>query len=500
MQERLSRLPIRATAVYALLAAAWITASDRAVAVMGLGEAAQTLKGWAFVLVSSLALYTTLRTLTGQIRRTEPGFDALTRLPNRAMFTKQLGDAVERARPDHRGVAVLTLGLDRFRHLNDTLGPGSGDEALVMMVGRLESTLRATDVLARMGGDEFGILQHNIRGASDVSALAERALRNIAAPFTVRGQELRLTASLGVALFPADGDSADDLLKSSDLAMARAKQEGRNTFRFFVPSMDAAVRERAGIESGLHEAIEDEQFLLHYQPQIDLKTGAVIGVEALLRWNRPGEGIIAPGRFLPVAEELGLVRMIGDWVLRTAVNRGDHWRRKGIPFHRIAVNISFSQFRQRDLDRTVSALLAEAGLPPAMLELELTESVLAQDADRAIDLLRKLHGAGVSLAIDDFGTGYSSLSYLRQFQVDHLKIDRSFVAGIGRDAGAETIIRAIIGLARSMELRTLGEGVETEIQEAFLREAGCDAAQGFHFSIPLDEPELLEYLKRTTAA
>ncbi|MBS1241314.1 MAG: domain S-box protein [Gemmatimonadetes bacterium] len=500
MQERLSRLPIRATIVYALLAAAWIAASDRAVAALELGETAQTLKGWAFVLISSLALYTTLRTLTGQIRRTEPGFDSLTRLPNRAMFTKQLGDAVERARPDGRGVAVLTLGLDRFRHLNDTLGPGSGDEALVTMVGRLESTLRATDVLARIGGDEFGILQQSIRGASDVSALGERVLRSIASPFAVRGRELRLTASLGVALFPADGQTADDLLKSSDLALARAKQEGGNTFRFFVPSMDAAVRERAGIESGLHRAIEDEQFLLHYQPQIDLKTGAVIGVEALLRWNRPGEGILTPGRFLPIAEELGLIRMIGDWVLRTAVKRGEHWHRKGIPFHRIAVNLSFNQFRQRDLDRTVTTLLADSGLPPAMLELELTESALAQDADRAIDLLRKLHGAGVSLAIDDFGTGYSSLSYLRQFEVDHLKIDKSFVAGIGRDPGAEKIIRAIIGLAGSMDLRTLGEGVETADQEAFLREAGCDAAQGYHFSVPLDEPDLLQFLQRTAAA
>ncbi len=499
MAERLSRLPVRATAIYALLAAAWIMASDRAVAIMGLGETAQTIKGWAFVLVSSLALYTTLSTLVRQIRRSDPGFDALTRLPNRAMFSKHLHETVERARPDGRNVAVLTLGLDRFRSLNDTLGPGSGDEALVRVVSRLETTLRATDILGRIGGDEFGVLQHNIRGASDVSALAERLLRRIAEPFQMRGREVRLTASLGVALFPADGATADDLLKSSDLAMARAKQEGRNTYRFFVPSMDAAVQERAGLESGLHSALDADEFVLHYQPQLDLRTGRVVGVEALLRWNRPGEGLVLPGRFLSVAEDLGLIRMIGDWVLRTAIERGARWHKRGIAFQRVAVNLSFNQFRQRDLDHTVSTHLHSASLPPGMLELELTESVLAQDAERAIDLLRRLHQLGVTLAIDDFGTGYSSLSYLQQFRVDHLKIDKSFVAGIGRDENAETIVRTIIGLARTLELRTMAEGVESEGQLAFLREAGCDAAQGFHFSPPLDEDDLLEFLSQQPA-
>ncbi|HSR15425.1 MAG TPA: bifunctional diguanylate cyclase/phosphodiesterase, partial [Gemmatimonadales bacterium] len=377
-----------------------------------------------------------------------------------------------------------------------TLGPGSGDEALVKIVGRLESTLRATDVLARIGGDEFGIMQHHIRGASDVSALTERLLRHIAEPFTMRGREVRLTASMGIALFPSDGDTADDLIKSSDLAMARAKQEGRNTFRFFVPSMDVAVQERAGIESGLHHALEAGEFLLHYQPQMDLRSNAVIGVEALIRWNRSGEGIVPPGRFLSVAEDLGLIRMIGDWVLRTATERGARWHRRGIPFGRIAVNLSFNQFRQRDLDRTVDHHLRVSGLPPAMLELELTESALAQDAERAIDLLRRLRETGVLLAIDDFGTGYSSLSYLQQFQVDHLKIDKSFVAGIGRDPSAETIIRTIVGLARSLELRTLAEGVETDAQAEFLRGVGCDAAQGYVFSPPLDEHELIEFLQQ----
>jgi diguanylate cyclase (GGDEF)-like protein len=499
MGDRYSRLPARATIIYAVLAGAWIVASDRAVAALNLGETAQTLKGWAFVLVTSLALYTTLRTLIQQIHRSDPGHDSLTRLANRALFTAQLEDALTRARPDGHSVGVLTVGLDRFRSLNDTLGQGSGDEALVQVVGRLERTLRATDVLARLGGDEFGILQHSVRRPDDIAALAQRILRSISAPFTIRGAEARLTASIGIALFPSDGTTAEDLLKNADLALTRAKHEGRDTYRFFVPAMDEAARERADIETGLHHALEADEFLLHYQPQIQLATGRVVGVEALIRWNRPGTGIVSPMRFLPVAEDLGLIRPIGAWVLRTATARARSWIRADITFGRISVNISFAQFRQRDLDQTIRKVLSDSELPAERLELELTESVLAHEAERAIDLVQKLHQLGVAIAIDDFGTGYSSLSYLRQFRVDQLKIDRSFVAGIGHDPGAEVIVKAIIGLAKSLNLRTLAEGVETAEQGQFLLEAGCDSVQGYYYSVPLNESDLLEFLRNKAA-
>jgi len=499
MGDRLSRLPARATVVYAVLAAAWISTSDRAVAALNLGETAQTLKGWAFVFVSSLALYTTLRTLVRQIHRSDPGHDSLTRIPNRALFTVQLDEAITRARPDGHSVGVLTLGLDRFRSLNDTLGQGSGDEALVKVVERLEQMLRATDILARLGGDEFGILQHSVRHPDDIAALAQRVLRSISAPFTIRGREARLTVSMGITLFPSDGATAEELLKNADLALTRAKHEGRDTYRFFVPAMDAAARERADIETGLHHALEAGEFLLHYQPQIQLETGRVVGVEALIRWNRPGTGIVSPMRFLPIAEDLGLIRPIGAWVLRTATTRARSWIRANVSFGRISVNISFAQFRQRDLDQTIRRILSDSELPAERLELELTESVLAHEAERAIELVQKLHQLGVAIAIDDFGTGYSSLSYLRQFRVDQLKIDRSFVAGIGQDPGAEVIVRTIIGLAKSLNLRTLAEGVETAEQAQFLRDTGCDAVQGYYYCVPLDESGLLEFLRKQAA-
>jgi len=304
---------------------------------------------------------------------------------------------------------------------------------------------------------------------------------------------------VGVALFPSDGASAEQLLKNVDLALTRAKHEGRDTYRFFVPAMDEAARERANIETGLHHALEADEFLLHYQPQIQLATGRVIGVEALIRWNRPGTGIVSPMRFLPVAEDLGLIRPIGTWVLKTATARARSWMRADVSFGRIAVNISFAQFRQRDLDQTIGRILLDSELPAGRLELELTESVLAHEAERAIDLVNKLHQLGVAIAIDDFGTGYSSLSYLRQFRVDQLKIDRSFVAGIGLDPGAEAIVRAIIGLAKSLNLRTLAEGVETAEQAQFLREANCDAVQGYYYCVPLDERGLLEFLRKQPA-
>jgi len=497
MSERLSQIPLRTTLLYTVLAAAWVAASDNAVAVLGLGQWAQTLKGWAFVLISSLALYATLRTLIEQVRRSDPGHDSLTRLPNRAMFAQRAAEAITRARADKRPLAVLGIGLDRFRTLNDTLGNQVGDAILVRSAERIEGTLRSVDVLARVGGDEFAVLQHGVRTADDVAAMAQRVLVAISAPMTIDGQQHRLTASIGVALFPADGDTADDLVKKADLALTRAKQEGRDTYRFFVPAMDEAARERARIESGLHKALEEGQFRLHYQPQFDLAAGGLIGVEALVRWDRPGEGLVAPARFLPVAEELGLIRPIGEWVLRTGLEDAERWRRAGIAFGRLSVNLSFGQFRQRDLHRKVADLLAGTGLPPGMLELELTESMLAQEPERAIAIVRELHDLGVGLAIDDFGTGYSSLSYLQQYPVQLLKIDKTFTAGIGRDRGAEAIVRVIIGLARTLGLRTLAEGIETPEQAAFLREAGCDAGQGYLYSRPVEEAALLAFILKT---
>lgn len=500
LADRLSRIPLRATVVYVVLAAAWVVASDNAVAALGLGQVAQTVKGWAFVAVTGLGLYAVLRTLVAQVRQAEPGHDPLTRLSNRALFARQVGEAITRTRADGRQLAVLALGLDRFRTLNDTLGARVGDAILVRAVERLEGALRSGDILARHGGDEFAILQHGIRSADDVAALAQRMLTAIAAPMTIDGQQYRMTASIGAAVFPSDGETADDLIQKSDLALARAKQEGRDTYRFFVAAMDEAARERARIESDLHKAIEEEQFLLHYQPQVDLRNGRVIGVEALVRWDRPGSGIVPPGKFLPVAEDLGLIRPIGEWVLRAGLEAAEGWRQAGVPFGRLSVNLSFGQFRQRDLHRKVNDLLTGAGLPAEMLELELTESMLAHDPERAVEMVKELNRLGVLLAIDDFGTGYSSLSYLQRFPVQLLKIDRSFVQGIGVDRGGEAIIHVVIGLARTLGLRTLAEGVETAEQAAFLQGAGCDAAQGYLYARPLDEKALLACIREREAA
>lgn len=500
MPTPLSQIPLRTTLIYAVLAGVWVAASDNAVDALGLGRWAQTFKGWIFVVISSLALYATLRTLIQQVRRSDPGHDSLTRLPNRALFAQRVGEAITRARADGRPLAVLGVGLDRFRTLNDTLGNEVGDAILVRSAERMETALRTVDVLARAGGDEFAVLQHGVRTADDVAALAQRMLEAISAPMTIDGQQYRLTASIGAAVFPADGETADDLVKKADLALARAKQEGRDTYRFFVPAMDEAVRERARIESGLHRALEEGQFRLHYQPQVDLAGGQVIGVEALVRWERPGEGLVPPGLFLPLAEELGLIRPIGQWVLQRGLEDAERWRRGGIAFGRLSVNLSFGQFRQRDLRRKIADLLAGTGLPPGLLELELTESMLAQDPERAVEMVRELHELGIGLAIDDFGTGYSSLSYLQRFPVQVLKIDQTFTAGIGQDRGAEAIIHVIIGLARTLGLRTLAEGVETEDQAGFLREAGCDAGQGYLYSRPVEEAALLDFIRQAPPA
>jgi diguanylate cyclase (GGDEF)-like protein len=499
-EDRLSQIPIRTTLIYLVLAAVWVAASDNAVEALGLGRWAQTAKGWAFVVVSSLALFLILRALVTRVRRSEPAHDALTRLPNRSLFARRVAEAIPRARADNHPLAVVGIGLDRFRTLNDTLGNQVGDAILVRSAERIEGTLRAVDTLGRVGGDEFAVLQHGVRNADDAAALAQRVLAAISAPMTIDGQQYRMTASIGVAMFPSDGETGDDLIQKADLALTRAKQEGRDTYRFFVPAMDEAARERARLESGLHRALEENQFRLHFQPQVDLRTGRVIGVEGLVRWEHPDEGLVPPARFLPIAEELGLIRPIGQWVLQAGLTRAERWRRAGLAFGRLSVNLSFGQFRQRELYRRVSELLQDSGLPPEMLELELTESMLAHEPARASETLRELHDLGLSLAIDDFGTGYSSLSYLQQFPVQVLKIDKSFTAGIGTDRGAEAIVHVIIGLARTLGLRTLAEGVETPEQTAFLRDAGCDGAQGYLYSAPLTEEALTDFLRKTSAS
>ena len=411
--------------------------------------------------------------------------DFLTGLPNRMLLSDRLGQAIALARRHMGKVALLFLDLDGFKHINDSLGHPTGDKLLQSIAKRLVDCVRASDTVSRQGGDEFVVLLSEVKQSEDAAVLARRVLEAVAKAHRIDRHDLHVTTSIGVSIYPDDGLDAETLIKSADTAMYQAKANGRQSYQFFKAVMNVQAVERQSIEEGLRRALERQEFVLHYQPKVNLRTGAITGAEALIRWTHPTRGSVPPAQFIPVAEDCGLIAPIGAWVLREACTQARTWVNAGLPATTMAVNVSVMEFRDQNFLKRLFAVLDETGLDPKSLELELTESVLMKHAGATASILRTLREKGVQVAIDDFGTGYSSLSYLRKFPVDALKIDRSFVRQIS-DAGDDTtIVTAVIGMARSLKLRVVAEGVETAEELAFLRAHQCDEAQGHYFSRPV---------------
>jgi diguanylate cyclase (GGDEF)-like protein/PAS domain S-box-containing protein len=420
------------------------------------------------------------RDITARVRAEEElarmaHYDSLTGLPNRALLQGRLKRAMARADRSQTLLAVMFLDLDQFKEINDSLGHAVGDSVLKEVALRLESGLRSTDTVARLGGDEFTILLEDVRSVDEVSRVAEKLLSSIAERAEVAGHELHVSTSIGATIYPLDDHDADALLRNADLAMYHAKQEGRNNVQFFSHDMSERTEKRVDLLSRLRGAIARNELQLHYQPQVDVRSGGIIGVEALLRWNDPGRGIVPPMQFIPLAEDTGLIVQIGEWVLREACAQARRWLDQGLGPLTMAVNLSPRQFRQKNLVQTVSSILADTGLPPACLELEITESTMMHRAEEAAASLRALHALGVQISLDDFGTGYSSLAYLHRFEVHTLKVDQSFVRDIKSDRDDAAIVSTVITLAKQLKLKALAEGVETKEQLAFLRTRGCDS-------------------------
>ncbi len=410
--------------------------------------------------------------------------DALTALPNRLLFRDRLTVALAHAKRQKTPLAVMFLDLDRFKYVNDTLGHSLGDELLRAVAARLKAVLREGDTIARMGGDEFTVLLGDLTSTDDAAKIAQKLLETISHPLSVDGHELYVTTSIGIALFPNDGDSAEALLKNADSAMYRAKEAGRNSYQLCTPAMNSRAAERLSIENALRRALERDELVLHFQPQVRLDTLQVAGMEALLRWNRPGHGLVSPLRFIPVAEETRLIVPIGEWVLREACRQAKAWQREKYPNLRISVNLSPRQFQQSDLCEVVARVLEETGLEPQFLELEITESTAMKNTDRTIETLAGLRALGVRIALDDFGTGHSSLSYLRRFPIDRVKIDQEFVQAVEASGSNRAIVSAIVAMAHGLDLAVTAEGVETEAQLNFLREQECEEVQGFLYGRP----------------
>ncbi len=422
-------------------------------------------------------------------------YDPLTQLPNRVLFLDRLNQALARARWHKRLVAVLFLDLDRFKVINDTVGHPIGDRVLRAIAERLSRTVREGDTVARLGGDEFAVALADLAEVSDVPRVTEKIIAALGPPVVIDEREYFVTASIGVSLHPEDGDNAEMLLRNADIAMYRAKETGKNNFQFYSPTMNAEAPRRLTLETDLRRALERREFLLHYQPKVDLASGWITGTEALLRWQHPKQGLISPLDFIPLLEETGLIVPVGRWVLHSACVQNKSWQEAGHAPLRVAVNLSARQFKQTGLVEMVEEVLAETGLDPRYLELELTESILLEHTEESLATLRRIHDMGIHLALDDFGTGYSSLSYLKRFPIDSLKIDRSFIRDVTTNPDDATIAQTVIAMAHSLRMTAVAEGVETEEQLAFLRSHQCDQMQGYYFSRPLP-PELFAQMMK----
>ena len=423
--------------------------------------------------------------------------DALTGLPNRVLLSERVQFAISLASRAQRTFAILFIDLDRFKQINDSLGHVFGDRVLVEVAERIKKCLRVADTAARLGGDEFVLLLHDVdsRGAE---LTAQRLLDELARPLPLDGMSFTVTCSVGIAMYPEDGATLDDLIKNADTAMYRVKERGRSGFRFYQRQMNIDLLSRMKLDHAMREALERDEFRLHYQPQVDLASGRIVGAEALIRWTSAEMGAISPARFIPIAEESGLIIAIGNWVLRQAVRQAAQWHEQGLDLV-VAINVSALQFQQANFVTAVSDAIQEVGLPPDRLEIELTESILIQDAQEALVRLQMLAALGVRLSIDDFGTGYSSLTYLKRFPIQKLKIDRSFVNGLPADESDGAIVTAIINLGRALKLDIIAEGVETEGQRRFLAQAGCDHFQGYICSPAVDAGQFAALLAQTPA-
>jgi diguanylate cyclase (GGDEF)-like protein/PAS domain S-box-containing protein len=422
--------------------------------------------------------------------------DVLTGLPNRSLLQDRLGQAVAYANRSGHPVWVMLIDLDRFKFVNDSMGHKAGDVLLMTVAARLRSSLRDTDTVARLSGDEFVVIlsQHEDQPLS--GDIVQRVMDSVAQPVMLGPKEFFVTCSIGVAAYPSDGTPAESLIEHADIAMYRAKKLGRNNFQFYTPAMNEESLERVRIESALRNALERNEFVLHYQPQVDLQSGRIVGMEALIRWQHPELGMVPPSRFVGVAEDTGLIVPIGAWVMRTACAQNKAWQDAGLGRLRVAVNLSARQFSAADLVPGIEQVLADTGLDPSCLELELTESLFMSDVTPAVELLHRMKALGVKLSIDDFGTGYSSFSYLSRFPIDVLKIDRSFVNDISHDANDAAIVASIIALAHNLRLSVIAEGVETAEQLDYLRHQGCDEMQGYYFSRPLPAQEFEQLLRQ----
>lgn len=423
--------------------------------------------------------------------------DYLTGLPNRMLLIDRLNQVIALSRRHELYAAVLFLDLNRFKYINDTLGHPAGDGMLREVAERLRGSLRVTDTIARLGGDEFTIVLQDVQKIENVIHVVEKVFSALSEPFSINGYEFFVTASVGISVFPDDGEDSETLLKNADIAMYRAKDEGiGNHYVLYTPSMNEWTHERLRVEGMLRKALERGEFLLHYQPQVALNSGEITGVEALVRWREPERGLIPPGEFIVVAEDTGLIIPLGEWILRNACMANKAWQDKGLKPSTVAVNLSLRQFKQKDFVGAVARILKETQLDPQCLELELTESILMENAEATIDILRALKEVGIRLTIDDFGTGYSSLEYLRRMPIDMLKIAMPFVRDIAKSPDDASIVTAIINMAHCLNLEVIAEGVETAEQLALLRSLGCDKIQGFLVSRPVPPAEIEEFLKK----
>ncbi len=419
--------------------------------------------------------------------------DTLTGLPNRALFNETLGHAIAQAARHKRPLAMFFLDMDRFKNINDTLGHGVGDRVLQEAARRLLAAMRSSDLVARLGGDEFVLLVEEYHTGSELTDIADKILAAFEPTFTVDGQELGLAASIGVCTFPDDGRDAQELLSNADIAMYRAKEQGRNRFCFYSADLNTLSQERLSLEAGLRHALERGEIEVFYQPKIDFGSGRVTGVEALIRWRHPTLGLLLPDKFVGLAEEIGAIIPIGYWTLRRVCERARRWHDQGMPLS-VAVNLSASQFHEPELVRELAAILKQTGLSANMLELEITESMVMKDPDRAVGVMEGLRAMGVRISIDDFGTGHSSLGYLKRFPINQLKVDRSFVRDLPHNGDDVAITRAVIAMAHSLRMSVVAEGVEHQHQFDLLRAEGCDEFQGYFCRPPLEESELMRFL------
>ncbi len=427
-------------------------------------------------------------------------YDQLTGLPNRQMFYQSLDHALLQAKKQGMTISLLFINVDKFRQVNDSLGYAPADQLLKQIGSRLINNLRIRDVVGHLGGDEFGLILFNSADSQGAAIVASKVLQELNRPFDISSSEVRITTSIGISTYPSDTDDATTIIKYADSAMHEAKREGGNIFRYYTAEMNTRMLEKRELHHALNSAIANDEFVLHYQPKIHIETGRWTGVEALIRWNRPDHGLVAPGLFIAALEETGLISAVGTWVINSVCRQIAEWEKSGIGPIRIAMNISAKQFQQDGLVSSLVEATQENKIDPSMLEIEITESLLMSDVDRASFVLAALSNLGLHIAIDDFGTGFSSLSYLQKFRVDKLKIDMAFIRNITTNENDAAITSAIIGMAHSMNLQVIAEGVETKEQLEFLRQKKCDQFQGYHYSRPLPVRELEALWQNATAS